>query len=310
MDKARKYYKPDRGNAGYLARLEQRTDDLTLEFEQALVRDQKVANLNQSIEDLEIELNELADRENSLLLQNQQHQKLKLAERFEKYKKLQDSLRKYTDSANDLSEGVLRNKLISAKELTEIANQRQQTAQALSEYEIRLNLAEQRLLEQENYRNEAKRTVSEIVAERSRLQYLQQKSAEQNPKTFKKPKISYASFIPLVIAELFCLIGGLIFRTNKPVLSGIMIVLAVLLPFIMVFIYYFLQRRHENMLKQYHENIRKHEIRTLKIENGLQKLEWQLEQIDQRLKQLNIDQKELLKRQNILNKSINKNLIK
>lgn len=291
LDKARKYYKSDRGDTGYLARLEQKTDDLNLELEQALIRDQQVADLNRSIEDLEIELTELANRENSLLLQNQQHQKLKLAERFEKYNKLQDSLRKYTDFTNDVSDGVLRNKLISVKELTDIANQRQQTAQAQSEYEIRFNLAEQRSLEQENYRNEAKRTVSEIVAERSRLQYLQQKSSEQNPKTFNKPKISYASFIPLIIAEFVCLIGGLIFRVNKPVLSGILIVLAVLLPFIMVFIYYFLQRRHEKMLKQYHEHIRKHEIRTLKIENGLQKLEWQLEQIDQRLKQLNIDQK-------------------
>ncbi|NLM19654.1 MAG: AAA family ATPase [Clostridiaceae bacterium] len=291
LEKARKYYKPDRGDTGYLAKLEQKTDDLNLELEQALIRDQQVANLNQSIEDLEIELTELATRENSLLLQNQQHQKLKLAERFEKYKKLQDSLNKYTDSANNISEGILRNKFISVKELTEIANQRQQTAQALSEYEIRFNVAEQRSIEQENYRNEAKRTISEIVAERTRLQYLQKKSTEQKPKAFNKPKISYASFIPLVIAEFFCLIGGLIFRTNKPTLSGILIVLAVLLPFIMVFIYFFLQRRHENMLKQYHEEIRKHEIRTLKIENGLQKLEWQLEQIDQRINQLNSDQK-------------------
>ncbi|NLJ69941.1 MAG: AAA family ATPase [Clostridiaceae bacterium] len=290
LDKARKYYKPDRGD-GYLAKLEQKMADSHLELEQALIRDQQVADLNRSIEDLEIKLTELANRENSLLIQNQQHQKLKLAERFEKYKKLEDLLNRYTDSANNLSEGILRSKMISAKELTEIANQRQLTAQALSEYEIRYNLAEQRSIEQENYHNEAKRTVSEIVAERSRLQYLQKKSAEHNPKTFKKPKISYASFIPLVVAEFFCLIGGLIFRANKPVLSGILIVLAVLLPFLMVFIYYFLQRRHESTIKQYHEKIRKHEIRTLKIENGLQKLEWQLEQIDLRIKQLASDQK-------------------
>lgn len=291
LEKARKYYKPDRGGEGYLAKLEQKTADLNSELEQALIRDRQVADLNRSIEVLETELTELAMRENSLLLQNQQHQKLKLAERFEKYQKLQDSLHRSMDSAGKVSEGVLRNKLISAKELTEIANQRQLTAQALSEYEIRFNLAEQRSFEQENYRNEAKRTVAEIVAERSRLQYLQQKSAEQNPQTFIKPKISYSSFIPLVVAEFFCLIGGLVFRTSKPVLSGILIVLAVLLPFIMVFIYYFLQRKHENMIKQYHEKIRKHEIRTLKIENGLQKLEWELEQIDQRIKQLIADQK-------------------
>ncbi|HHU52515.1 MAG TPA: AAA family ATPase [Clostridiaceae bacterium] len=291
LEKARKYYKPDRGNEGYLAGIEQKIADLNLNLEQALNRDQQVADLNKNIEVIETELIELADREYSLLLQNQQHQKLKLAERFEKYQKLQESLDRYMDSAANVSEGVLRNKLISAKELTEIANQRQLTMQALSEYEIRFNIAEQRFLEQENYHNEAKRTVSEIVAERSRLQYLQQKSAEHKPQTFSKPKISYASFIPLVIAEIFCLIGGLIFRATKPVLSGFLIVLAVLLPFIMVFIYYFLQRKHDYMMKQYHEKIRKHEIRTLKIENGLQKLEWQLEQIDQRIKQLNGDQK-------------------
>ncbi len=280
----------DRGNIGYLAEIEQKISDLKEDLKQSLKQDQVHGSFNQEIAELEKDLIELQNRETSLRLQNEQHQKLKLADRFEKFKKLEKSLEHSEQNAAQGSTNVLRNKSISAKELTEIANQRQQTVQALSEFEIRENLLVQRMQEQEKFREQAKKKVSTIVEERSRLQYLKQKTAERNPKTFKKPGISYASFIPLVIAEIFFLIGGLVFRSNKPVISTILIVLAVLLPFLMVFVYYLLQRRYENQIRQYHERIRKHEIRTIKIENGLQKLEWEVNQVEDRLQQLKLDQ--------------------
>lgn len=280
----------DRGDVGYLTELELRISDLKEDLKQSLKQDQVIGSLNQEIDGLEKDLIELQNRETSLRLQNEQHQKLKLADRFEKFKKLEKSLEHYEHNSAQDSANVLRNKSISAKELTEIANQRQQTVQALSEFEIRENLLIQRMQEQEKFREQAKKKVSTIVEERSRLQYLKQKTAERNPKTFKKPGISYASFIPLIIAEIFFLIGGLVFRSNKPAISTILIVLAVLLPFLMVFVYYLLQRRYENQIRQYHERIRKHEIRTIKIENGLQKLEWEVNQVEDRLQQLKLDQ--------------------
>lgn len=290
LDKARKYYQSDRGKDGYLLKLEQRIADLNLGLEQALDRDHEISRQNLKIDSIEQNLLELDVREKSLQMQNQQHQKLKLADRFEKYKKLEKVLNQYKQFSSEDPSNVLKNKSISAKELTEIANQRQKTAQALSEFEIRQNIADQKSNEQENYRLSTKQKISTIVEERSRLQYLKQKTSEKDPQTFTKPEISYGSFIPLVIAEVFCLIGGLISRSINPILSGILIVLAVLLPFIMVFVYYFLQRRYENQIKQYHSDIRKYEMRTIKIENDLQKLEWEVDQIEQRIRQMNFDQ--------------------
>lgn len=280
LNKAKKHYQADRGSTGFINNLERQAEELQINLKQAIECDQNIARLSQDIELFKKKLTKLEKRENNLKLQKKQHEKLKTAESFEKYKRLQAELESQAKIEGESKSDILKSKSVTVQDLTEIAMQRQQTAYALSEFEIKQSLAKQRLREQNKYLQEAEQKKADILRERSRLQYLKQSNLQRDAKVYKKRTISVTSFIPLALAEIFFLIGGLLLRKSSPVFAVILIVLAVILPFLMVVFYYILQKRQENQAKQYQAVVRKHEMRKLKIENDLQDLEWNLDRIE------------------------------
>lgn len=228
-------------------------------------------------------LAELDNRERLLLLQNDQHNKLKVVNEYQQYLKLKRQLEDLVKkSENYHAESVLKNKSVTVKELSEIATQRQITAYALSDYEIKLNQLNKRKDEATNFANKMQQQKAEILQERSRLTYLQKKGENRQPQKLKKIQITFASFIPLIILEAFFLLGGLILREKSPGLSTFFIVLAVLLPFLMVIFYFILQKKQENNYHHYQNALRKYEKRTLEIANQLKVLEWELKRYESR----------------------------
>lgn len=277
LNKAKRYLKPDRSKAGRIDQLLEKKQELTHELAELLERDRLLASMGDRREELELQLQELDSRQKYLELEQEQHKKLDLAGAYERYKKLAEELEKVSE---DRPAG-LKTSSVTVQDLTEMAKQRQQLAYARTEYEIKENLLKKRLADQEAYQDRVKQRKSEILQERSRLQYLQKQNLDRQPSAYRRQGIPYAAFVPLTLAETFCLIGGLLLRKNAPSWSVFLIVMAVLLPFIMVLVYFAWQKRQERSFRQYQQAVRKHDMRKLKIKNDLDNLEWDLNSLEQ-----------------------------
>jgi len=268
-------------NKGYIQELLAKKNNLIAELEDSIEKDKQIAYLNREIFEAELELTQLQQREENLNLQKLQHQKLVITNNYTRYHNLSRELEQI--KRQEIPENnVLKTDHVSVKDLAEIASQRQSVSNIVSELEIKQNLLAKRLEEKQNHIAEQKKQKAEILKERSRLNYLQKVNKEKKPRKFKPIQMSFASFIPLTIIEVFLLIGGLLLRKTLPTLSVIAIVLAVLLPLLIVFLYFVLQRQHERNYNRYKQAVRNHKMRTLKIENKLQDLEFSLERIENR----------------------------
>lgn len=282
LENAKKQLKSDRGDKGYINDLYAKKHEIEERLDQMTQRDQAISEINQIISDTESDLSELDDREKLLRLQSVQHQKLKIVSDYQKFHRLQAELKHQHTKDAEIKDSILKNEAVTVKELTEIAVQRQTVAYALSEYEIKDNLRRKRIAEQEQIVQDVDKKKATILKEKSRLQYLQKNTLKQPPQKVRRPKISLMSFFPLIILEVFFLLGGLLLRTKAPGLSAVLIVLAVLLPFIMVLLYFLLEKQQVANLKKQQAAIRNYEMRKLKIENDLEDLRWSLERIENR----------------------------
>ncbi len=278
LNKAKKYLKPDRAKTGQIDLLLEKKQELTHELTELLERDQLLAHLRERKDELERQLEELDVRQKHLELEQEQHQMLAQAGAYEKYKKLTAELE--TCLADKEATG-LKTSAVTVQDLTDMAKQRQQVAYARTEYEIKEKLLAKRLDDHEAYQNQVKQRKAEILQERSRLQYLQKQNLERGPAPFRRQGIPYAAFVPLTLAEIFCMIGGLLLRKNAPSWSVFFIVMAALLPFIMAVVYFAWQKRQEISYRQYQQAVRRHEMRKLKIKNDLESLEWNLGLLEQ-----------------------------
>ncbi len=288
LEQSKKYLLNKQGNRGYIYDLRRQRDELQIQIQQMLERDALISEINQSIEKIEDELIELEAKEHSLDLQTIQHQKLKIAENYQEYLKLARELKyreEQLNQENQLADNVLKNKSVTVKDLTEIAEQRQRLAYASSEYEIKSNLLKKRMIEQESFAKQIEQKKATILDETSRLQYLQKNTLQRQPVRVKSAKkISLISFVPLIILEAFFLLGGILLRSKAAGFSAFLIVLAVLLPFIMVGIYFFLEKKQETQVKKNQQMTREYEMRKIKIENELEELHWNLAHLEERKK--------------------------
>ena len=267
---------------GYIQRLMEQKNTLNEKLNILIEKDEKIVFLNAEIQDKENKIIYLQEREENLNLQKTQYQKLQITNDFTKYQKLDQNLQQLQYHDNLSKNNVLKTGIVNVKDLTEIANQRQKVSNAQSQLIIKQNLIENRQLQKEKYLKEQDKQKSEIMQERSRLNYLKKINSEKQLDKFEPIQMSFTAFIPLTIIEIFLLIGGLLLRKTHAALSVIFIVLAVLLPLLTVFLYFLIRKKQENNYKRYKEAVRKQRMRTLKIENSLEDLEFSLQKIESR----------------------------
>ncbi len=296
--------------SGHLQKLLERKAQLEQELNALQETNQIIDHVHEDIRQLNDHLSELSEREESLLLQSEQHQKLHIVHDFQQYEKLKRQLNQLAD--HDLSEkdSVLKSKSITVKELSEIAAQRQRAALALSDYEIKVNALANKRAEEDAYKKQTMAKKYDILQERSRLQYLQKQSANREVKEFRRSNISLGSLIPFFILEAFFLLGGLLLRKKSSALSAVLIVLAVLLPFLMVIFYSLLRKKQESRYRQYKMAVRNQEIRKLEIANQLKELEWTLKRMESHTGDFETEieqlEQEVAEKKRILDKEKNK----
>lgn len=248
------------------------------------------------------QINELSMREDKLTGYRELHNRLTLIKRFERWKRLNDHLAQGNDiseqsiaraeaelaEADGSDDGTQAGKPYpGAKELSNLMYLRTAFGKTVSEYKVAYNQAKQKERDFEATREDAKQAINRIVTERTRLERMDRAEQERAARPESEPgftrDIPQGIVIAAIAIGILWLVLSFVVRAKVPVLSYILLVLAVIWPFLCYLAY---KRHRESERRKHRRKInaaRRQRVDKLEMQNRLRELDWELEHLQRKL---------------------------